>query len=107
MPQREAAFKAIKDFTMLFAMIIALAGALLGFRFKVLALIPVVLIGLMASILIGIAIHDDFWSILLVAIVTITALQAGYLGGSAIRWQRSSATPLESAQKLQPQTRRA
>ncbi len=92
---------------MMFAMTIALTGALLGLHFKVFVLIPVLLIGLTASILIGIAGHADFWSILLVAIVTITALQAGFLGGAAVRWQKSSVTPLQSAQKRQPRIQRA
>jgi hydrogenase/urease accessory protein HupE len=92
---------------MMFAMTIALTGALLGLRYNVLALVPAVPVGLTASILIGIARHDDLWSIILVAVVTIAALQAGYLGGAAIRWQKSSVTPLPSAQKRRPQTQRA
>jgi hypothetical protein len=92
---------------MMLAMSAALMGTVLGLRFKVFALVPAVLIGLTASILIGIAHHDGLWATVEVAAVTISALQAGYLGGTAIRWQKSTVKSLPSAQKRQPRTQRA
>jgi hypothetical protein len=59
-----------------------LAGAVLGLRFEVWALIPASLIALVA---LGIAAIDrfvDLWSFALTAIVAIAAMQMGYLVGA-------------------------
>jgi hypothetical protein len=59
-----------------------LAGAVLGFRFNVWALIPASLL-----VALGVAAIDgfvDLWSLVLTLIVTVTSTQAGYLVGAAV-----------------------
>jgi hypothetical protein len=68
------------------AMTAMLIGALLGQRFKVLILIPAMAIASAAVFALGVAHNNNLWSVLLVAALTVTALQLGYLGGTAIRF---------------------
>jgi hypothetical protein len=62
---------------------------LLGSRsvqwFKILILVPVMSLALVGSIAAGIARADNVWSIALMAIAVVTALQIGYLIGIWLR----------------------
>ncbi len=60
-------------------------GALLGLRFRVFILVPAIAIGSAATLGLGMAHDDSLWSILLVLVIAISALQLGYLGGVVIR----------------------
>jgi len=71
---------------MMLAITTMLIGALLGQRFKVLILLPAIVIGSAAIFAFGMAHSNGLWSILLATAFTITALQLGYLGGSVIRF---------------------
>jgi len=75
----------------LLVMTAMLTGALLGYRLKVLILFPAIVTGLTATFGIGMARDDNLWSILLATAFVITALQIGYLGGSAIRFMFAEA----------------
>ena len=68
------------------AMTAVLIGAVLGQRFKVLILVPAIIIGLAVILAIGMAHHDNLWSTLLAMALITTALQIGYLGGIVIRF---------------------
>ena len=63
-----------------------LIGALLGLRFKVLILVPAIIIGSAATLGIGMAHSNSLWFTLLAMVLAITALQMGYLGGAVIRF---------------------
>ena len=57
-----------------------IAGAVLGLRFKLLALLPAMLV---ASVVVGIiAIDSDLWSLVLTLIVAFSSIQVGYLVGA-------------------------
>jgi hypothetical protein len=66
---------------MLFLIIGTLAGALLGLRFKVLVLVPFILILACAII----ATRDDLKAIALTILVTAVLLQIGYVLGLVVR----------------------
>jgi hypothetical protein len=68
------------------AMTAMLIGAMLGLRFKVLILVPAIVIGSAATLGIGMAHSNSLWSILLAMALAITALQMGYFGGTIIRF---------------------
>jgi hypothetical protein len=70
----------------MFAMTAVLIGALLGQRFKVLILVPAIVVGLATVLGFGMAQNGNLWSTLTVMALTITALQLGYLGGAVIRF---------------------
>jgi hypothetical protein len=57
-------------------------GILLGLRYKVLILVPAVMLAMMSAIIIGIAHGDGFWSIVVMTLELITAVQLGYLVGT-------------------------
>jgi hypothetical protein len=59
-------------------------GVLLGHRFKVLVLIPVIVVALIAAIALGFFRADSAWSIGVAAAGVTFALQIGYLIGSGI-----------------------
>src|SRR5262245_43441583 len=61
------------------------AGIALGWWFKVLILVPVMSLALVGTIAAGIARTDNVWSIALMAIAVVTALQIGYLIGIWLR----------------------
>jgi hypothetical protein len=61
-----------------------LVGAVLGLRFKVFALVPVIFIALAVVALHGVARGDDFWRLAVSMIAIATSLQVGYLGGSFV-----------------------
>jgi hypothetical protein len=67
-----------------------LFGAIFGLRFKVLVLIPIITLGVIlatimaiASAIAGIARASDWWTLALSVIAASTALQLGYLAGTA------------------------
>jgi hypothetical protein len=61
------------------------AGIALGQWFKILILVPVMGLALVGTIAAGIARADNVWSIALMAIAVVTALQIGYLVGIWLR----------------------
>ena len=60
------------------------AGLLLGYRFKILILVPVIAVALFGLIGAGLARADDAWSICLMAVAVTIALEIGYLVGSGV-----------------------
>jgi len=69
---------------MLIALGMAAVGVALGLRFEVFALVPTALVGEFASFCIGLTCNDAVWSILLMALLGVTALELGYLAGIAL-----------------------
>ena len=67
------------------AIIGIVVGIVLGLRYKVLILAPAVLFVIVLAIVIGVARADSAWSIVLMTIVAVTAVQLGYLAGIVIR----------------------
>jgi hypothetical protein len=59
-----------------------LSGAVLGLRYKVLILAPAIMFALV--FVVGLAREAGIWWIALDMVVVTTALQLGYLGGSAL-----------------------
>jgi hypothetical protein len=66
------------------AVIGVVVGIVLGLRYKVLILVPAIMFVMIAVIIVGIARADRFWSIVLMAVELITAVQLGYLAGTVI-----------------------
>jgi hypothetical protein len=62
-----------------------LAGLVLGQRFKVLVLVPAIMLALLAGVGSGVARADGIWWTALTAVAAGTALQIGYLIGLVIR----------------------
>jgi hypothetical protein len=71
--------------TMTLAMISVLAGMVLGQRFKVLILVPAIVVALLVSVGFGITRGGTVWSISLMAAATAASVQIGYLVGIGIR----------------------
>ena len=71
--------------TILLVVISLVAGIALGQWFKILILVPVMSLALVGTIAAGIARADNVWSIALMAIAVVTALQIGYLIGIWLR----------------------
>jgi len=63
----------------------ALAGAVLGLRFKVLVLVPVICVALAIVLVNGIARSDGVWWLAFTMIMIATALQLGYVLGIVVR----------------------
>jgi hypothetical protein len=63
------------------AVIGGVVGIVLGLRYKVLILVPAVMLATLSSILVGVAHADRFWSIALMTVELIIAVQLGYLAG--------------------------
>ena len=76
---------------MAFTIFCALAGAVLGMRYKVLALVPAIGLALMMVLISAIARGDGIWAILGAAAAAGTALQIGYLAGTLIRFAMAGA----------------
>ena len=97
-----------------FTIVGVLVGALLGMRFRVFILLPVVLLTVAIVAAVGLARESGAWRILLEIVVVMTALELGYLGGSVGarigRRHASLRVPLERtspmAIQLQLKTRR-
>jgi hypothetical protein len=58
-------------------------GGVLGFRYKVLILIPAIILTAIGTYSIEIAQRQDAWSSALTTIAAMIAIQIGYLGGIA------------------------
>jgi hypothetical protein len=71
-------------FVIIPAIISLLIGGVLGFRFKSPVLLPATIVVLLGACAVMFSLHYQLWEVALAAIVTITALQAGYFGGGAI-----------------------
>jgi len=67
------------------AIISVLAGITLGLRYRVLILVPAVMIAMIFAVIVGIAQADRFWSIILAMVIFGTAVQIGYLAGTVLR----------------------
>jgi hypothetical protein len=63
-----------------------LLGAVFGLRFKVLILVPAILLGMIVVTATGLTRGDGTLAILLAAALVATALQLGYLGGIFTRF---------------------
>lgn len=61
-----------------------IAGALLGRRFKVAILLPVMFVIAAAILPLGILTGQTFWFIISLELITLTALQLGYLSTALI-----------------------
>src|SRR5262245_21322349 len=59
-------------------------GSTWGLHFKVFALIPAIVSGFPAILVVGIVYADSAWTALLVAFLNTTALQLGYLAGAVV-----------------------
>jgi hypothetical protein len=66
------------------AVIGVVVGIVLGLRYKVLILVPAVMLAMLSAIIVGVAHADRFWSIVLMTLELITAVQLGYLAGTVI-----------------------
>jgi hypothetical protein len=66
------------------AIIGIVAGAVLGLRFNVLALVPGIMFAMLAYVIVGVARADGVWSIILMAALLGVAIQVGYLAGAAL-----------------------
>jgi hypothetical protein len=69
---------------LMLAIISILIGATLGLRFKVLVLLPAIIIAGFAILVGGLAYSSSFSSIVAASAIAISGLQFGYLGGSMI-----------------------
>jgi hypothetical protein len=59
-------------------------GGVLGFRFKVLILIPAIILIVIVTASIEIAQRQDAWLSALTTVAAVIAVQVGYLGGVAV-----------------------
>ena len=66
------------------AIICVVAGAFLGLRYNVLVLVPAVMFAMLLAVAVGVAQAESFWSIVLMTIVLVVAVQLGYLAGVVI-----------------------
>ena len=89
------------------AMMALLFGALLGLRFRVFILVPAVVMSSATILGVGIADGDSIWHTLLAAVLSITALQVGYLSGAVLyssiakaRARKNSAATIAVAQRV-------
>jgi hypothetical protein len=73
-----------------------LAGAALGLRFKVMILVPALILTMLFAVIVGVTRGDQFWSIAVATILLGTGIQVGYLAGILIRakiaWVRGQRT---------------
>ncbi len=69
---------------------IFLAGAALGLRFKVMILVPALILAALLAAIVGLTRGDQFWSIAAAMILLGTAIQVGYLAGLLFRAKLAS-----------------
>jgi hydrogenase/urease accessory protein HupE len=93
--------------TAMLALTAVFIGALLGMRFNALIMVPAVIVSFVAILGVRLAFDDSVWFALLAAVLTVTALQIGYLAGSLIglfvaatRTRKSSSGLMVFAQRL-------
>jgi hypothetical protein len=67
------------------AVIGAVAGIVLGLRYKVLILVPAIMFAMIVAIIVGVVHADRLWSIALMTLELIIAIQLGYLAGTVTR----------------------
>src|SRR5215831_136037 len=67
------------------AFIGVVVGIVLGLRYKVLILVPVIMFAILSAITLGVVRADRLWSILVMIVALVTAVQLGYLAGVVIR----------------------
>lgn len=68
-------------------------GAVLGLKFKVLVLVPAIVIAVLATVAQGMVHGDGIWQVGLATIVATVSLQVGYAVGLFVReavWPRAS-----------------
>jgi hypothetical protein len=73
----------------IFATLSLIAGALLAQRFRVSILVPALLLGLVVSVVGGIAQGQEIWGVALQTLVVVAGLQIGFLVGSLLRLART------------------
>ncbi len=61
-----------------------LAGAALGWRFRVMILVPALTLTMLFAAIVGVARGDQFWSIAVAMILLGTAIQIDRIGSSAV-----------------------
>src|SRR5216684_9146850 len=71
--------------TLEIVIILVLAGAALGLRFKVMILVPALILTMLFAAIVGVTRGDQFWSIAVAMILLGTAIQVGYLAGILVR----------------------
>ena len=76
----------------------AAIGAVLGLRFKVVALVPLIFLAIFGAVVVGAAAGWKLWSIIGTAIVGVVAVQIGYLLGAVARAMISSISARSCAQ---------
>jgi hypothetical protein len=76
------------------AVIGVVVGIVLGLRYKVLILVPAALFAMISAIIIGVAHADGFWSMVLMTVELITAVQLGYLAGTVTHMAIAAIFPL-------------
>jgi hypothetical protein len=67
---------------MMFITCCALAGAVLGLRYKVLVLVPAIGLALLVTVVTGSARADGAWAIVAACVAVATVVQIGYLTGT-------------------------
>ena len=73
-------------------------GGVLGFRFKVLVLIPAIILTIIVTGSIEVAQRQDAWSSALTTLAAVIAIQVGYLGGiAACIWADHAVTTTQKA----------
>lgn len=90
-----------------FTLAAAVMGALLGLRFKVLILIPAIAVSSAAVVYAGLSHGSSTGSILLLIVMTMTAIQFGYFAGAILgnslvssRKEKDSSGIVEVVQRL-------
>jgi hypothetical protein len=87
-----------------FALISLLLGMVLGQRFKVLALVPIIAVWLLVATGVGIVRYGELGPTLLLAALAVASVQIGYLTGVVIRYSLvgTRASGLRTASISQP-----
>src|SRR6266481_3614293 len=85
LPNHRAPFGKRENAMALEIVTIFLAGAALGLRFKVMILLPALILTALFAAIVGLTRGDQFWSIAAAMILLGTAIQAGYLAGILFR----------------------
>src|SRR5580693_2651043 len=76
-------------------MISFLIGGVLGLRFKVFILVPVIGSALVVAVVDGIVIEEGVWRLVSTMVVVAASLQLGYLGGSILRFVTCAMRPAD------------
>jgi hypothetical protein len=87
---------------MMLASVGVLLGAVLGLRFKVLVLVPVICAALPIVVVAGIARGEGLWRLALAMIVVATSLQLGYILGIVVRFVLGAARAPNHARVSMP-----